>query len=88
MTFSQVLLSKSDRHYAHQRTVMGIIVCLFIGAIFLFIALQGLYLVVIPGFFLGYFFLFLLLDRQEDMRLRGDLVNKRIESAVHRVFLG
>lgn len=83
---SRLLLSSRDRHYSHYRIVMGILLSLVMGFVFEMFAYHEWYLTMIPAFFLSYFALFFVLDRQDDMRVRGDLVDKRIESEVRKVF--
>lgn len=83
---SRILLSQKDRDYRGQRMMMGMGLSLLVGFIFVELILMELYLVFVPLFFLAYFLLFVLLDRQDDMRLRGDIVDKRIESEVSQVF--
>ena len=85
---SRLFFSSRDSVYAYRMVFGGIVLVLFLGTSFLFLAYQGYILVLIPAFFLCYFLLFVVLDQQEDLRVRGDLVDKRIESAVSRVFFG
>lgn len=83
---SRVLLSAKDRDYRGQRILIGMAVSFVVGFVFLELILMELYLVFVPMLFLAYFFLFVLLDRQDDMRVRGDIVDKRIESEVSQLF--
>lgn len=85
---SRFFFSSRDGVYTYRMVFGGIVLTLFLGVLFLFLASQGFLLILIPAFFLSYFLLFVLLDQQEDLRVRGDLVDKRIESAVNRVFFG
>ncbi len=83
---SRFLLSSKDRHYSHYRILLGILLALVLGFVFELIVFHEWYLSLVPTFFLAYFILFFILDYQDDMRVRGDLVDKRIESEVRKVF--
>lgn len=85
---SRLFFSSRDGVHAYRMVFGGIALILFLGVFFLFLAYQGFILILIPAFFLCYFLLFVVLDQQEDLRVRGDLVDKRIESAVSKVFFG
>jgi|CXWL01.1.fsa_nt_gi hypothetical protein len=76
-----LLLSGREPTYPRQNIVTGVIVSISVGFIFLLIGFQGWSLGLIPAFFLSYFLLFYLLDRQEDARIRGEIVDKRIDGA-------
>jgi hypothetical protein len=83
---SRFLLSSKDRHYSHYRIVLGILLTIVMAFVFELLMFHEWYLTLVPAFFLSYFALFFVLDRQDDMRVRGDLVDKRIESEVRKVF--
>lgn len=83
---SRILLSAKDRHYSHYRILMGVVAAFVLAFFFELLLIQEWYLTLIPAFFMAYFALFFILDRQDDMRVRGDLVDKRIESEVRKVF--
>lgn len=83
---SRLFLTRRERAYAGTKVLMGIFLSLTVGFILLLMVLKVWLLALIPAFFLGYFVLFYLLDKQDDMRVKGDLVDERIESAVRGVF--
>lgn len=82
---SRLLLTGREATFAHRKILIGVIFSLLIGIVFLLLVFQGWNLALIPAFFLGYFILFYFLDRQDDARIRGDIVEKRIESAVAKL---
>ncbi|MDP2691688.1 MAG: hypothetical protein Q8O95_04780 [bacterium] len=75
--FSRLFSPLHQKAYGDQRVFIGIVVSVFTGFFFLMMVHQQWYLLLVPFFFLGYFVLFCLLDRQEDMRVRGDILEKR-----------
>jgi len=83
---SRLFLIPKDKSYSAQRILLGINISIVMSFVFVLFLLKAWYLVLIPVFFLGFFGLFFLLDRQEDMRVKGDLVNERVESSVREVF--
>lgn len=66
---------------------LGVVFSVAVGLLFMVVHEYELYLFEILLFFAGFFVLFYLLDRQEDMRIRGDLVDQRIQSGTHKSFL-
>lgn len=70
--------------YKNYKFLKGVFVSLMVGSFFLLINSLGLILPLIIMFFGGYFILFYFLDKQEDLRIRGNLVEKRIQSGIGR----
>jgi hypothetical protein len=73
--------------YAQAQLFKGIALSSLIGFSFFVLLLSEMYLVLVFGFFFGFFGLFFVLDRQEDQRIRGDLVQKRVHSGHQKSFL-
>lgn len=87
-TFLSVLMNNSARELFYTRgyVFLGVLCSVVMGFLFITIYEWELYLFQVLLFFAGFFILFYLLDRQEDMRIRGDLVDQRIQSGTHKSF--
>jgi len=67
-----------SRTHKQQKIPLGVVSTAVLGAVFLLLVFGEWYLALIPAFFLGYFLQFYLLDRQDDWRVKGDLMSKRM----------
>src|SRR5690606_6377768 len=72
--------------YTRGYVFLGVLCSVLMGFVFIAVHEWGLYLFEVLLFFAGFFVLFYLLDRQEDMRIKGDLVDQRIQSGTHKSF--
>jgi len=73
--------------YVNAQLAKGLFISMATGMIFLLFVFQGWILPLLMLFFAGYFLLFYLLDHLEDLKTKGDLVTKRVESSHNKSFL-